>query len=124
MKPVVAALVLAAFIIVLGCSTGPDPDRLSSQLASVDSCEDVRDVMEAMDDDTLLSGLSVDETVGKYHDVKSLYQFHCGPGFKECSDADNFFDDSTQYVSQPRRSASSIIFILLAEDFLAENECY
>ena len=131
MRLVLAALVLAAFTIVLGCSTGPDPDRLEipSQLASVDSCEDVMDVMEAMDDYTLWSpDLSFTERLLVFerdHDsIKSLYQFHCGPVFKECSDADNFIEASTQYVSQPRRSSSSIIFLLLAQDFLVENECY
>jgi hypothetical protein len=124
-KLALVAVIAAGFVLAVGCSTGPDPDRLKtpSQLTSADSCQDVIDILEAMDDGTLWSeDLSTDEFLLVWDrdidDIKLLYDINCPSAFQKCSDAARF---SARYNPE-FEAPSSVIYFLMAEDFL-NSEC-
>lgn len=116
----------ASLVIVLGCSTGPDPDRLkpSPLIAAASSCTDVQDVMDGMDDGSLWSAdLTIDEFALVWDrdidNIKFSYERNCGPAFEECRHAARFDSEFNPEFMDP----SMVIYYILAGEFL-EDECY
>ena len=118
------ALGLILTALILACSK-PDPNRLQvpSQLAAVESCRDVHDILDLMDERLLWSkDLSFDELLlVRERDTDTIvnyYKFYCDDSFKDCKEAEQ--------VSEVLSSRPSIylIYSQLALDYLSENDCY